>query len=100
MAYSHVPIDLASPHGAELKNTLAVMQQARRMWREVREKMATMNDDTDWSHMEQQYGLPANTGGGVFYQIDMCYGHLFLTTDTTPVKDVVAAMDQALNQIG
>lgn len=97
MAYAHVPVNLASPHGAELVRLIRQMEAVRTEWTRIRNTMSTMNDGADWSHGETQFGIPTGKGGDVFYMIDVNYSNMHNDESITMSE---TTMEQCLKQIG
>lgn len=94
MAVTHIPINVSSPKGHQLRLGLDYLEQAIVILRDVTASMPGMVDGGNYSHLETQYGLPTGKGETAKAELETLMAKI--DTDNA-VSNVKATLQQVFN---
>jgi len=94
MAYQHITIALNSTHGRYLRNALSDLENARNSLRDIVAFMPTMVDGSDYTHLEEQFGLETGKGESAKNELESLMGKIDVDSSVTNTK---AAIQQVFN---
>lgn len=97
MAINHVPIDQSKPRGNKLRHTRDLAHHFLTHLAEMKGIISECQDGEDYSHMEDQFGIPAGEGPKVEFLVNSLSEKVTVDTSVTGLK---SALEAFVNQLG